>query len=559
MTAKAIRARQASVQMSARSLRLEVDSGEELEVRRFAVREGVSSIFQIDLTVVGKNPNVEFEPVVGHPARFTVRGTHERTWSGLVSHIEQVRVETEGVSTYRLVLVPNLWLLTQRRNTRMFQHRSEPDIVLQVLAEWGIEPDVRIDPGGYKAREYRVQYGESDYQFISRMLEDAGITFFFEEADHQSKLVLTDAPHTVAAREPALPFSDTPTGRAKQEDFVTVLRVARRVRPGRYTMRDHDHRLAPTYPLFASAAGGAEIEEQLERYHYTPGAFLFGTDKGESNPSADDRGMVRTDESAAATITRKRLDAKRGSAFSCHFETSAHDLAPGVVMQISGHPRHDIDGRRLLVVESSLSGAPGEDWTHACVVHGAEIPHRPELVTPKPKVLGVDSATVVGPSGEEIHTDEFGRVRVHFHWDRESRMNEQSSCWMHVSHAWGGAGFGGVNLPRIGQEVLVGFIGGDPDRPVVVGRVYTNLQKVPYGLPGAKTKSGWKSMSSPGGGGFNEIMFEDQKGSELVNMQAEKDLTKLVKHDEDRTIGNDRTTLIKHDDAKTVDHDLTTR
>jgi type VI secretion system secreted protein VgrG len=156
----------------------------------------------------------------------------------------------------------------------------------------------------------------------------------------------------------------------------------------------------------------------------------------------------------------------------------------------------------------------------------------------------VESATVVGQKGEEIHTDEFGRVRVHFHWDRESQMDEKSSCWIHVSQSWAGAGYGTTHLPRLGQEVLVDFLGGDPDRPVIVGRVYTNLQKVPYKLPDNKTQSGWRSNSTGGGGGYNEIMFEDANGKELVNIQAERDLTELVKHDATITVKNNRTTTV---------------
>src|SRR6185436_5668286 len=158
---------------------------------------------------------------------------------------------------------------------------------------------------------------------------------------------------------------------------------------------------------------------------------------------------------------------------------------------------------------------------------------------------------------EEIHTDEFGRVRVHFHWDRESRMDDNSSCWIHVSQPWGGAGYGGMNLPRVGQEVLVEFLGGDPDRPIITGRVYTNLQKVPYGLPGNKTQGGWKSESSPGGGGFNELRFEDAKGKEHVYIQAEKDLKKFVKNDEDVTIGRNRTKLVKANDSLTIQQNRT--
>src|SRR6185503_1113157 len=151
-----------------------------------------------------------------------------------------------------------------------------------------------------------------------------------------------------------------------------------------------------------------------------------------------------------------------------------------------------------------------------CRAVSADVPYRPELCTPKPVVHGVESATVVGPAGEEIYTDEVGRVRVHCHWDRESGMDEKSSCWVHVSQPWGGAGFGGTNLPRIGQEVIVDFLGGDPDRPIITGRVYTNLQKTPYKLPENKTQSGWKSSSSPSTGGYNELRFEDKKGQEHV-------------------------------------------
>jgi type VI secretion system secreted protein VgrG len=325
-------------------------------------------------------------------------------------------------------------------------------------------------------------------------------------------------------------------------------------------MRDHDYRRPPSYKLMSSAAGGKGIEEKLERYHYTPGAFLFGADQGDATPSADDKGKARTDEKEAATLAQKRLDAKRGSARVCTFETNAHDLAPGVVMSMVGHQNAALgESKTLLIVGSSLSGMDQGEWSHHCEARGTEIPYRPEVVTPKPKVNGVESATVVGPAGEEIHTDEFGRVRVHFHWDRESQMDDNSSCWIHVSQPWGGASYGGTSLPRIGQEVLVDFLGGDPDRPIIVGRVYTNLQKTPYKLPDNKTQSGWKSNSTGGGGGYNELMFEDAVGKELLNMQAEKDLKKLVKNNESVTIGNNRTKVVGANDSLIVGANRTHR
>ncbi|EYF04711.1 type VI secretion system Vgr family protein [Chondromyces apiculatus] len=541
-------------------LEVTVASGDTLDIRQFSVEEGLSSLFAIHLVVVSENADVPFDGVVGQPASFTFRsGAHTRSWTGLCNHLQQIRVEEEGLSTYELTIVPTLWLLTQRRNYRMFQQLSEPEIVQRILSEWAIEPQMKLTET-YKGRKYRVQYAETDYDFISRMLEDAGITFLFEEVDGETKLTLTDSPQSREPRAEKIAYRDAAMT-APDREHVTSVRVGQRVRPGRYTMRDHDYRRPPSYRLMASAeATNSGIEARLERFHYTPGAFLFRADRGEDSPVADDRGRARTDEREGEALARKRLEAKRVRAKTCAFTTNAHDLGPGVVMSMLDHPKSDLGpDRPLLIVESSLMGTPNGDWGHQCEAVSAELPYRPPLAAVKPKVSGVESATVVGPSGEEIHCDEFGRVRVHFHWDRESQMNEGSSCWIHVSQPWGGAGYGGTSLPRIGQEVLVDFLGGDPDRPVIVGRLYTNLQKTPYALPANKTQSGWKSNSTTSTGGYNELMFEDAAGRELLRMQAERDLQKLVKNDETVTVGHDRTKLVRNDDELTVGRNRTKR
>jgi len=178
------------------------------------------------------------------------------------------------------------------------------------------------------------------------------------------------------------------------------------------------------------------------------------------------------------------------------------------------------------------------------------MPYRPPLVTPKPCVAGTITATVVGPHGEEIHTDEFGRVRVHFPWDRESKMDENSSCWVEVAQGWAGAGFGMVHLPRVGQEVLVEFLSGDPDRPVIVGRVFTALQKTPYPLPANKTKSGIRTSSSPGGNGYNELMFEDKAGEERIEMHAQRDMKTTAERDVTLDVGRDRKVIVERDDGR---------
>jgi type VI secretion system secreted protein VgrG len=543
-----------------RNARFEVNlaSGDVLDVRRFSVHERISSLFAVTLVAVSPSPDLDFEAVIGQAARFVAQaglagGVRTRVWTGICKEVHEVAVEEAGLSTYEIEIVPVLWLASQRRNHRMFQLLSDLDIALKLLSEWGIEPDLRLN-GTYKKRKYRVQYGESDYAFMCRMLEDAGVSFYFTGDGGETRLVLSDAPETNDVRDPRIPFRDRPSD--ADLEHVTRVRAGRRVRPGRYTLRDHDYRRPPSYNLLASAAAEGGIEQQLERFHYTPGAFLFESDRGDSTPHADDRGRYRTDEGEAAAIAQRRLDAQRSEAFSCTFESNAVDLAPGVVFGMRDHPRADLgDDRTLLIVESRLLGEVGQRWKVEAEARNAAVRFRPPLVTPKPRVNGVESATVVGPSGEEIHTDEFGRVRVHFHWDRESRMDQNSSCWIHVSQPWGGTGYGGVNLPRIGQEVLVDFLGGDPDRPVVVGRVYTNLQKVPYALPDNRTQSGWKSNSTHQTGGYNEIMFEDASGQELLRMQAEKDLHKLVKHDEEHVVGRDRSRQVNRNESILVGND----
>jgi type VI secretion system secreted protein VgrG len=223
------------------------------------------------------------------------------------------------------------------------------------------------------------------------------------------------------------------------------------------------------------------------------------------------------------------------------------------VMRILDHPQRELaDDKKLLVLTSRISGKSFADMAHQVEVRSADLPYCPPLRQHKPSVNGVENATVVGPPGEEIHTDEFGRVRVQFHWDREGHRDENSSCWIHVSQPWSGAGYGGSNLPRVGQEVIVDFLGGDPDRPVITGRVYTNLQKTPYRLPENKTRSGWRSNSSPSTGGYNELMFEDRAGNELVHMRAERNMTTQVNQDHFSNIGNNRSTSIQNHETKTV-------
>lgn len=530
-----------------------VASKDMLDVREYRVQQGMNTPFAVTIMAVSQNSDIDFEAVIGLEASFTLHGrgtdSGKRTWRGICTEFHQSGVDEQGLATYHIQIAPKLWLTSQRSNHRIFQVMTELDIAKQLLEEWGIEYVAKIQ-GEYKPRQYRVQYGETDLAFFSRMLEEAGISFYFVDQDGQTLLVLTDAPQRADERVNPIAFRDKPP--AADKEHVTAVRISRFVRPGKVTLRDYDYRKPAEYALGASAAANG-MEEQLESYHYEPGAFNFGGAVGEPTPFADDRGVYRTDAEEAQKLAAKRLQATRSNAALATFRCNVIDLAPGSVLRVLDHPQRELgDTKKLLVLQSEISGKRDEEMTHICEVRSADHAYHPPLRQAKPKVNGIENATVVGPLGEEIHTDEFGRVRVQFHWDREGLRNATSSCWIHVSQPWSGAGYGGTNLPRVGQEVIVDFLGGDPDQPVITGRVYTNLQKTPYPLPENKTRSGWRSNSSPSYGGYNEIMFEDRAGNELVHMRAQKNMTTLVNHDHMSTIGNNRSTLVIKHETKNV-------
>jgi len=543
------------------SLELSFSSGESsLSVRRFTTHEATSSLFTVSVWARSPNHALDFESIVGKPATFKFATGMlfaafggARSWTGVCSYFEQVQAETTGLSTYFLRIVPTLWLLTQRRDHRVFQHLSIPDIADQIFAEWSITPVWQIDRPAYPKLEYKVQYGESDYHFLARLFEEAGIAFTFpEDAVNGSRLTLNDRLHTVAPRvAPPLVYVDNPN-QASEKEFVTRVRLSHDVRPGAYSIRDHDFR-NPSFALFGDANKAAAPEDRYEQFHYQPGAFLIETTPGGDTPVADDKGTARYDQKFGSERADHALLGERSSKRGVAFETNAVDLAPGVVLSFDQHPHAELaSAAKLLMTELTMDGSPGEEWSISGQAVFADVAYRPLVHAVKPHAEGVQSAVVVGPAAQEIHTDEFGRVRVQFPWDRKGKNDESSSCWIRVSHGWAGAGFGVIATPRIGQEVLVGFLTGDPDQPIIVGRVFNNKNPVPYKLPDHATRSTWKSDSSLGSNGFNEIMFEDLKGSELVYMQAEKNLRKLVKNDETITVVNNRAKLVKGNETETT-------
>jgi type VI secretion system secreted protein VgrG len=533
-----------------------------LSVRHFTVTERLSALFDVSVTAVSPLDDIDFETIIGQPASLRIAHAGldgiapSREWRGVCYHFEQIQAESTGLSTYLVRIAPELWLLTQRQNHRIFQHLTIPEIVEKILLEWKLEHVLQIDAATYPKQEYRVQYGETDFAFVSRLLEEAGIAYRFAlDPDKGTQVVLTDKPHRRDSRAGGpLPYVDHARYELRKE-IVTKVRVVREIRPGAVTMRDFEFRGRIDYPLFGksaltSASTPADgVETPLEQYRYAPGEFV-----NEGKQGAEHAALA--DEKEGKALADRSLEAVRATRETVSFETNVLDLGPGEVFSISGHPKTEVSApHKLLGLELTLSGSIGGEWSVSGKAAPADTPHRPAKTTPRPRISGVQSAIVVGPKGEDIHTDEFGRVRVQFHWDREGKRDEKSSCWVRVSQGWAGTGFGMMVVPRVGQEVTLGFFEGDPDQPVVIGRVYNAVNRVPYKLPDEKTKSGWRTSSSPGDPSqlaYNELVFEDKRGSELVSIRAQKDLHKLVKASETERTGANRTISVGKSRTSTV-------
>lgn len=555
--------------MQANNLKIAFASHDEglLDVRHVSIHEGISELFHVSVLAVSQDDNIDLDTIVGKGAALKVHTPNyqatsgTRVWAGVCVNMSQVHAEPPpGVSAYHVLLMPTFWRTTLRKDSRIFQHLTTPDIVLRILSEWNITPVMQLE-ADYKQHEYCVQYGETDYAFICRLLEEAGISFYFSfnatsgKGEDITKLVLSDAPHLNAQRVGPLAYAGHAAPRhGGDADYCASVSLTQKVRPGKFTRRDFDFRLRPDTKLIATSSSSTR-EDVYEQYEYVPGNFWSEPGAGGGTPVADDKGIARTDTGEADALVRRALEAERRSRLLISFHTNALDLCPGSIVAINQHsltlphPRRDLaPDKKILLVESTFEGEPTGDWTMTASGVFAEFTYRPDRHTPKPRIYGVQSAVVVGPSGQDIYTDEFGRVRVQFPWDREGTYDDNSSCWMRVSQAWAGGGFGVINIPRIGHEVLVEFFEGDPDRPVIIGRVYNATTTTPYKLPENQTQSGWKSDSSPGGGGFNEIKFEDKHGQELISVQAQKDLSYVVNNNESSDIGTARSVRIGSSD-----------
>ena len=521
-------------------------------------REAVGEPFELGLDLLSQRHDIADTDVLGKPmaVHLELDGKAKRHWHGFVSHFAYLGSASapdgkESLARYEAVLAPWLWFLSRRQDCRIFQDKSVPDIVKEVASAYpGAELELRLTET-YTPRVYCVQYRESDLAFVSRLLEDEGIAYFVEHAADKHTVVLVDAPngyHRVPGYGEVPYYPRDPLAR-RERDHVDEWRLASAVRRGRTTLQSFDFE-KPRTDLTATVAEPLPYARSASEVYDYPGDYLD---------------LGRGDQ-----LARLRLEADQAEHRRALGEATARGLAAGHKVKLKNHPRPDqnID-YLMLAVDHTLTNpeyrsadASGEPELYRCrfEAQDASVPFRPPSRTPRPVVRGPQTAMVTGPAGEEIWTDKYGRVKVQFHWDRLGKRDENSSCWIRVSQPWAGPGFGGMMLPRIGQEVVIDFLEGDPDRPIITGRVYNALAMPPYPLPANATQSGIKSNSSKGGGGSNEIRFEDKKGSEEVwihaqkdeNIVVENDKTELVKHNETITIGNDRKETVGHDETMAV-------
>ncbi|TPJ40069.1 type VI secretion system tip protein TssI/VgrG [Mesorhizobium sp. B2-6-5] len=508
-------------------------------------RDEISRCLAYTVGFVSTDSDIDPLKMLGGPVSIEGESDPKRWFSGIVSEFRLTRIE-DRLAYYEAVIRPWLWFLGNTTDCRIFQNKGVVDIVKDVFKKYGIsEFDLRLQES-YPPREYCVQYDETDLDFVQRLLEHEGIFYFFEHEEGKHTLVLADAMSKLkpAPHYEKVPYHFEGQGSRRDVEYITEWIPGSSVRPGAYAHTDYDFK-KPGADLMAKSAQPFSHKEAAGENYRQPGAH-FEVGRGDSLAA------IRREEIQAVHQRIAAVGTVRG-------------LYSGCTFKLDGFPREDQNQEYLVVSAEYRLFDPGyrahadvdsENFQVILGVAPTALPYRPPRITPRPIMRGPQTATVVGPSGEEIFTDKYARVKVQFHWDRLGKKDENSSCFVRVSQTWAGSGWGFIQIPRIGQEVIVDFIEGDPDLPIITGRVYNASQMPPYGLPGSATQSGWKSDSSKGGGGYNELMFDDKAGSELVNFQAQKDHNLLIKHDRTKLVQHDQSDRIDHDSKHSVGHDL---
>ncbi|HZY73335.1 MAG TPA: type VI secretion system tip protein TssI/VgrG [Edaphobacter sp.] len=498
--------------------------------------EGISRPFSFQLELSSANSNLDFSQILGKriTIAFSLPGGQTRNLNGVVTTFSQGAQSENGSTAYFARIEPWFALLRMNADQRIFQNLSVPDILEQVFSGLGLTDYKNSLTGTYPAREYCVQYGETTFDFVSRLMESEGIFYFFTHTASAHTLVLADD----AGGFISLPGIDTirynQTGRTWETiDVMTEGNIEQNLVPIKVAADDFNFTI-PTTDLFSisQGQGPGDFAAALSLYRY-PG--LFAT------------------KNAGETSTGTQLSSCQSEQLQLRGSSMCRAFQSGSRFTLAGHFRATANTAYILRSVAHHLDNHSDTYSNHFIAFPSTTVFRPPEITPRAVIRGSQTAIVVGKSGEEIWTDQYGRIKVKFHWDQSAAQDETSSCWIRVAQGWAGQQWGSFFLPRIGQEVIVSFLDGNPDRPIVTGCVYNGQQTTPYSLPDEQTKSTIKSNSSKGGSGFNELRFEDKKGSEEIFIQAQKDMNVSVLGDQSVTVTNNRTiTVSEKDETLTV-------
>ena len=514
-------------------------------------REALSEPYALGLTLLGSDARIDRSQLLGKSVTVTVPTqdmTSPRYFNGKVTRVAVSAVELSGTryAVYQLSVESDLWPMQRDRNLRIFQGQTVPQIVKTLLSESKVNVEDKLSES-YRVWDYCVQYQESSFDFISRLMELEGISYFFRHESGRHVMVLTDAAsqHQPFAGYESIPYHVTPSGGSTDEEGISQWALTDSVTPGIYSLDDYDFR-KPNAWLFQARQNPNSPEPGGINVYDWPGRFV---DHGHGE--------------FYARIHQERWQVEhqqiQGSA-------TALGITPGHTFTLYNAPFFSDNAEYLTTeanywLEENAYASGGSSQTMHRIdftVIPSSVTYRPAQKTAWPRTYGPQTAKVVGPQGESIWTDRYGRVKVKFHWDRQAKGDDTSSCWVRVSSAWAGQGFGGVQIPRVGDEVVVDFINGDPDRPIITGRVYNEASMPPWDLPGDATRMGFMTRSKDGSvDNASFLFFEDSPGNESVQMHSEKDMMVSVENDQTVNIDGNRTTTIKKTQTDEVRQDAT--
>ncbi|WP_062935729.1 type VI secretion system Vgr family protein [Enterobacter bugandensis] len=513
-------------------------------------REAMSESFALTLTVLGTDARIDRSKLLGQPVTVTIPTQSlltSRYINGKITRVAVSAVELTGTryAVYQLTVEPDLWPMKRDRNLRIFQGQTVPQIVKTLLGEHQVNVEDKLT-GSYRVWDYCVQYQESSLDFISRLMELEGIAYHFRHEADKHPLVLTDAAtqHQPFSGYEVIPYHQTPSGGSTDEEGISQWALEDSVTPGIYSLDDYDFR-KPNAWLFQAQQNPASPKPGSIDVYDWPGRFV---DKGHGE--------------CYARIRQERWQVEHQQ---IQATATAAGIAPGHTFTLTNAPFFSDNGEYLVTAagyhfeENRYASGEGETIhrTDFTVIPSAVV-YRPAQSTAWPRTYGPQTAKVVGPKGESIWTDKYGRVKVKFHWDRLAKGDDTSSCWVRVSSAWAGQGYGGVQIPRVGDEVVVDFINGDPDRPIITGRVYNDASMPPWALPAAATQMGFMSRTKGGSvDNANALRFEDKAGAEQVWIQAERNMDTSVKNDETHSVGGARSHYVKKNELHRVEANQT--